>query len=72
MTSFRVGYFTVNPFINEGYYDVDYLNKLDVVYEDDYLRHIRFEKPLEIMIDGRKHTGLIMKPVRSVQSAFST
>jgi len=65
LTSFRVGYFTVNPFINEGYYDVDYLNKLDVVYEDNYLRHIRFEKPLEIMIDGRKHTGLIMKPVRS-------
>ena len=65
LTSFRVGYFTINPFINEGYYDVDYLNKLEVVYEDNFIRHVRFEKPLEIMIDGRKHTGLIMKPVKS-------
>jgi CheY-like chemotaxis protein len=63
LTSFRVGYFTVNPYINEGYYDVDYLNSLEVVYEDHYLRHVRFPKPLEIMIDGKKHKGVIMKPL---------
>jgi hypothetical protein len=62
LTSFRVGYFTINPFINEGYYNVDYLNKLEAVYEDSFIRHVRFEKPLEILIDGRKHKGLIMKP----------
>jgi len=63
LTSFRVGYFTINPFINEGYYDVDFLNKLTVVYEDNYIRHVKFEKPLEIMIDGKKHKGVILKPV---------
>jgi DNA-binding response OmpR family regulator len=63
LTSFRVGYFTINPFINEGFYDVDYLNGLSVVYEDEYLRHVRFEKPLEIMIDGKNHKGAILKPV---------
>lgn len=26
ITSFRVGYFTINPFMNDGYYDVDFLN----------------------------------------------
>ncbi len=62
LTSFRVGYFTVNPYINEGYYDVDYLNSLNVVYEDEFLRQVRFEKPLEIMIDGKRHKGAIMKP----------
>ena len=62
LTSFRVGYFTINPYINEGYYDVDFLNKHDVVYEDDYIRHVRFENPLEIMIDGKKHKGVILKP----------
>ncbi len=62
LTSFRVGYFTINPFINEGYYNVDYLNNLEAVYEDSFIRHVRFEKPLEILIDGRKHKGLIMKP----------
>ena len=63
LTSFRVGYFTVNPYINEGYYDVEYLNSLNVIFEDDFIRHVRFEKPLEIMIDGKRHQGAILKPV---------
>jgi CheY-like chemotaxis protein len=62
LTSFRVGYFTINPYINEGCYDVDFLNSLRPVYEDNHIRHIRFEEPLEIMIDGRKHKGVILKP----------
>jgi hypothetical protein len=62
LTSFRVGYITINPYINEGFFDVDYLNSLEAVYEDNYLRHVRFNDPLEIMIDGRKHKGVIMKP----------
>jgi CheY-like chemotaxis protein len=63
LTSFRVGYFTINPYINEGYYDVEYLNSLDVRYEDRYIRHVRFSKPLEIMIDGKTHKGVILKPI---------
>lgn len=62
LTSFRVGYFTINPYINEGFYDVEYLNKLNVVYEDDYVRHVRFDAALEVMIDGKKHKGVILKP----------
>ncbi len=62
LTSFRVGYFTINPYIKEGYYDVDYLNSLDVVYEDNYIRHVRFPDPLDIMIDGKKNKGVILKP----------
>ncbi len=62
LTSFRVGYFTINPFIKEGSYDVDFLNSLEAVYENTSLRHVRFENPLEIMIDGRKHKGVILKP----------
>ena len=62
LTSFRVGYFTVNPYINEGYYDVEYLDKLNIIYEDNYIRHVRFDKPLEILIDGRNHKGVILKP----------
>ena len=61
ITSFRVGYFTVNPFNNEGYYDVEWLKNQHVIYEDDYLCHVRVDEPLEIVIDGRKHKGLIMK-----------
>ncbi len=62
LTSFRVGYFTINPYINEGYYDVDYLNSLEGIYEGNYIRHVRFPDPLEIMIDGKSHKGVILKP----------
>jgi hypothetical protein len=62
LTSFRVGYFTINPYIKEGYYDVDFLNSLGSVYEDGYIRHVRFNNPLEIMIDGKNHKGVILKP----------
>ncbi|MBN2891473.1 MAG: phosphoenolpyruvate synthase [Bacteroidales bacterium] len=62
LTSFSVGYFTINPFINDGFYDIDYLNKQNAVYEDKYVRHIRFEKPLVAKIDGKKRLAVIMKP----------
>jgi hypothetical protein len=65
VTSFRVGYFTINPFNKEGFYDVDFLDRLDTVYEDDYIRHVRFDQPLNIMIDGKRHKGVIMKPEKS-------
>jgi len=63
LTSFRVGYFTINPFIKEGFYDVDFLNKEEAVYEDEHIRHIRFEKPLRVEIDGKNNMGVIYKPV---------
>lgn len=62
LTSFRVGYFTINPFINDGTYDLEYLSKQKAVYEDEYIRHIRFNKPAVIAIDGKKNRGVVIKP----------
>ncbi len=61
LTSFRVGYFTINPFIKDGYYDLEYLSKFQAIYEDEYVRHIRFPKPLIVKIDGKKKNGVVMK-----------
>ncbi|MCF8364760.1 MAG: phosphoenolpyruvate synthase [Bacteroidales bacterium] len=61
LTSFRVGYFTINPFINEGFYDLEYLQKFEAIYEDEFIRHIRFKKPVVIKIDGKKKIGVVMK-----------
>lgn len=61
LTSFRVGYLTINPYINDGFYDVNYLNKFEAVYEDEQIRHIRFEEPILIEIDGKKKIGLVYK-----------
>ena len=62
LTSFQVGYMTLNPFLGDGSYDTGYLDNLEAVHEDTYVRHIRFEEPLKILIDGRTHRGAILKP----------
>ena len=62
LTSFRVGYFTINPFIKDGYYNLDFLNKIEAFFEDEFVRHLRFEKPLQIEIDGKQNKGVIFKP----------
>jgi len=61
LTSFRVGYFTINPYLNDGHYDLEYLRNLPAVYEDEQIRHIRFEQPLTVEIDGKKNLGVIYK-----------
>jgi hypothetical protein len=61
LTSFRVGYFTINPYMHDGYYDLEYLKQLPAVYEDEYIRHIHFDQPLLVEIDGKKNLGVIYK-----------
>ncbi len=63
LTSFRVGYFTINPHINHGHYDLEFLNGQPAVFESEYIRHIRFDAPLVIKIDGRKSIGLVQKAI---------
>src|SRR5574344_2064283 len=54
LTSFGVGYFTINPFINDGLFDSDFLQSQPALFETEYLRHIRFENPMVIKINGKK------------------
>lgn len=62
LTSFGVSYFTINPFQNDGTYDLDFLNAQPAIYESEYIRHVRFEKPIVAKVDGRKNKGVILKP----------
>ena len=62
LTSFNVGYFTVNPFIKDGFYDIDFLDKQKAVFENDIVRHVRFDEPMRIIIDGKRNLGVINKP----------
>lgn len=62
LTSFGVGYFTINPGIKDGLYDIDYLNSLPAVEETEFLRVVKFDRPLEIGINGRKGVGIVRKP----------
>jgi hypothetical protein len=67
LTSFRVGYLTINPYANDGHYDTDFLDSKEAVWEDEYLRHITFDEDLVVKIDGKKNLGLVMEYVEPEQ-----
>ncbi len=62
LTSFGVGYFTINPNDKDSLYDIDYLNSLPASYETDSIRIVHFEKPLSIGINGKTGLGIVIKP----------
>ena len=59
LTSFGVGYITVNPYIQDGSLDFERLNAMPAQYESEFVRVVRFEKPLEICIDGVGNKAII-------------
>ena len=62
LTSFGVGYFTINPFKGDGWFDEAFLNAQPAVEETDYLRHVHFDRPIVIKMDGKRSLGVVMKP----------
>ena len=62
LTSFGVGYFTINAFMNDGVYNQDFLNAQPAVEETKFLRHVRFEKPMVVKMDGKKKLGVVLMP----------
>ncbi|MDD2425653.1 MAG: PEP/pyruvate-binding domain-containing protein [Bacteroidales bacterium] len=62
LTSFGIGYLTINPFMGDGKFDRTRVNSMETVYESKFLRHIRFKEPLYIFIDGRENRGIVKLP----------
>ena len=62
LTSFGVGYFTINAYRNDGIYNQDFLNAQPAVDETEYLRHVRFSHPIVVKMDGKKKQGIALLP----------
>jgi hypothetical protein len=62
ITSFRVGYFTVDASQRLGFIDWEWLKSQPALQELNHVRHLRFEKPIVAKINGRKNKGVIVKP----------
>ena len=62
LTSFGVGYFTVNTYKDDGIYRKEILDAMPAVDETTYVRHVRFSRPLKIMMDGMKQEGVVILP----------
>ena len=62
LTSFGVGYFTINAYMNDGIYNQDFLNAQPALHETEFLRHVRFEQPMTVKMDGKKKQGVVLMP----------
>jgi len=59
LTSFGVGYFTINAYMNDGLYNQELLNSMTAVEETKYLRWVHFDKPLAVKMNGKKKIGVV-------------
>ncbi len=64
ITSFRIGYFTVNSYINLGFINWDWLLEQQPIEELNFIRHLQFKEPITVKINGHKNKGIILKPGR--------
>lgn len=62
LTSFGVGYFTIDTNQTDGRGGMlrkDILDAMPAVEETQYVRHVRFSRPLRILMDGTKQEGAV-------------
>ena len=62
LTSFGVGYFTLNPQIKNCLYDEAFLDSREAVQETQFLRVLHFDQSLTVKINGKKSEGIVIKP----------
>jgi hypothetical protein len=62
LTSFGVGYFTINTYTGDGIFQKEVLEQMTAVFETEHVRHVRFDRPLKVMMDGKKQEGVVLFP----------
>ena len=71
LTSFGVGYFTINTYTGDGVMQTDILDQMPAIEETAHVRHVRFERPLKVMMDGKKQQGVVLLPNMNTDSGLS-
>lgn len=63
LTSFQVGYFTVRDGqAPDDFVNWEWLAAQPAVREQQYTRHLRFEHPLVVKMNGKERRGVVLKP----------
>lgn len=62
ITSFRVGYFTVNSSDKIGFIDWEWLKSQPATEEFNFAKHLEFSDPISVKINGHQNQGIILKP----------
>ncbi len=60
LTSFGVGYFTINTYTGDGVFQKELLDAMPAIEETEHVRHVRFDHPLKVMMDGKKQQGVVL------------
>ena len=71
LTSFGVGYFTIDQPGGQGMIDTGWLDAQPAGYETDTVRIVEVPEPLAIAINGRKSKGIVVKPGVNLAGAQS-
>ena len=61
LTSFGVGYFTIDENRGEGFFGKSELDAMPSVMETEHVRVVRFARPLKIMMDGKRQEGAVLR-----------
>jgi len=62
LISHNVGYFTINPEVGEGFIDWFWITAQPSVSETEFVRHLHFDEPVVVKMDGSRNEGIIIKP----------
>jgi CheY-like chemotaxis protein len=62
ITSFMIGYFTVNDYQKQGFIDWEWLLNQTPLEKSRFTKLFRFDKRLMIKINGHQNIGVILKP----------
>ncbi|MDR1407357.1 MAG: phosphoenolpyruvate synthase [Tannerella sp.] len=62
LTSHGVAYFTINPAHGTDRFDEEWLDSHPSAQETDHVRLVHFDRPLTVLVDGRRSLGVVRKP----------
>jgi CheY-like chemotaxis protein len=62
LTAFDIGYFTVSSDNCDDFVDWKWLSEQTPIKKRAYIRHLKFDNPLIIKMNGHKNEGIIIKP----------
>lgn len=63
ITSFNIGYFTINSVKGNGFFDWEWLLKQNSIESKNFTKHIQFKNPVVVKMNGHNNKGIIIKPL---------
>jgi len=60
VTSMNVGYFSVHHILHHEWVNLDFLRQQPLGHQTRYFRHVRFELPLTILMNGKEQKAAVM------------